>query len=248
MEELHPVQPLDNLLLSQRIKIALLEHLRAAANGDTPLKLPKEEDLARQLGVSRNGLRDVLTVLEEEGYITRRRSKGTIANSQILRSRCRLDLATELSKLITSEGYTPRFETKRLERIEAPHPGFAGRETAYIEVEKVFYADDDPVACAIDRIAGGLVDRAGADHTLLYTIPHYQFLSQHCGENIATVLDDIYPEVPGEKIAGYLQLPPGAPIMCLEGPGFNYDHEIVQFCTLYLKTGKLNYKILRKRF
>lgn len=80
MKELRSIRQLDNRQLSQKIKYALFENIKESIHGNELLKLPKEEVLAQQLGVSRNGLRDVLTVLEEEGYISRRRSKGTIVN------------------------------------------------------------------------------------------------------------------------------------------------------------------------
>ena len=40
--------------------------------------LPKEIDFAREFGVTRSTLRNALDVLEREGFIERRRSKGTV--------------------------------------------------------------------------------------------------------------------------------------------------------------------------
>lgn len=71
MKELHSIWQLDNRQLSQKIKYALFENIKENIHGNELLKLPKEEVLAQQLGVSRNGLWDVLTVLEEDGYISR---------------------------------------------------------------------------------------------------------------------------------------------------------------------------------
>ena len=118
MKELRSIRQLDNRQLSHKIKYALFENIKESIHGNELLKLPKEEVLAQQLGVSRNGLRDVLTVLEEEGYISRRRSKGTIVNPKIVNSTCRLDLETELTQMIAEEGYEPGFETLQIKFVE----------------------------------------------------------------------------------------------------------------------------------
>ena len=144
MKELRSIRQLDNRQLSQKIKYALFENIKESIHGNELLKLPKEEVLAQQLGVSRNGLRDVLTVLEEEGYISRRRSKGTIVNPKIVNSTCRLDLETELTQMIAEEGYEPGFETLQIKFVEEEDPVLGPEEKRYLLVEKVFYADNDP--------------------------------------------------------------------------------------------------------
>ena len=163
MKEFRSIRQLENRQLSQKIKYALFENIKESIHGNELLKLPKEEVLAQQLGVSRNGLRDVLTVLEEEGYISRRRSKGTIVNPKIVNSTCRLDLETELTQMIAEEGYEPGFETLQIKFVEEEDPVLGPEEKRYLLVEKVFYADNDPVAYCIDRFAGTVAEK-GAQH------------------------------------------------------------------------------------
>ena len=73
------ITPLDSSELSQRTKLALIELIRSSES-DRPFKLPNEDKLAQMVGVSRNALRDALASLEEMGFVTRQRSKGTMAN------------------------------------------------------------------------------------------------------------------------------------------------------------------------
>lgn len=247
MAELYPVPALENQLLTHRIKNALLSHMRAALNGDESLKLPKEEVLAQQLGVSRNGLRDALTILEGEGYISRRRSKGTLVNPRVVRSTCRIDLAFELGELIAGEGYIPRMDTTMVKYVDEPDPEFGGDETGYLMSEKIFYADEDPVALAVDRFPGRVANRVKDKSGLLNNITHCDFMEKYCGESLACVLDDISPILPDPKMAKALNISSNTPILYLEGVGYNHDHAVVWHSSLYLKTGKLNYKILRKR-
>ena len=248
MKELRSIRQLDNRQLSQKIKYALFENIKESIHGNELLKLPKEEVLAQQLGVSRNGLRDVLTVLEEEGYISRRRSKGTIVNPKIVNSTCRLDLETELTQMIAEEGYEPGFETLQIKFVEEEDPVLGPEEKRYLLVEKVFYADNDPVAYSLDRFAGTVAVKGAQHMEQLRASSHFDFMEQCCNDSIACVLADIIPVLPGENIARLLQISADTPVLCLEDTGFNYDHTTVLHATLYLKSGKLNYKILRKRF
>ena len=93
--------------LSQRAKMALITMIQEKGINGKPFKLPNEDELANQLGISRNILRDALMSLEEMGLVTRRRSKGTIASPAVANAVCRLDTEPELSAMIQRAGYTP---------------------------------------------------------------------------------------------------------------------------------------------
>jgi len=78
------ITPVDSAELSYKTKLALIELIRGS-QGDAPFKLPNEDLLAQKIGVSRNALRDALASLEEMGFVTRQRSKGTLANPKVAR-------------------------------------------------------------------------------------------------------------------------------------------------------------------
>lgn len=61
--------------LSTKVLKELLTLLREGFFGDAET-LPREEDLAKILQVSRTVIRDVLKILEQEGYIIRVKKKG----------------------------------------------------------------------------------------------------------------------------------------------------------------------------
>lgn len=74
MEEFRPIRA-DRL--SDKAVRQLVQRIRA---GDLPpgTRLPNEEQLAGQLGVSRGILREALTILQLQGYITRAPREGTV--------------------------------------------------------------------------------------------------------------------------------------------------------------------------
>ncbi len=66
--------------LSDKAVQQLLQRIRA---GELPVgtRLPNEADLADQLGVSRGILREALTILQTQGYISRAPREGTVVRS-----------------------------------------------------------------------------------------------------------------------------------------------------------------------
>ena len=66
--------------LSDKAVQQLLQRIRA---GELPVgtRLPNETDLAEQLGVSRGILREALTILQAQGYISRAPREGTVVRS-----------------------------------------------------------------------------------------------------------------------------------------------------------------------
>ncbi len=66
--------------LSDKVVQQLLQRIRA---GELPVgtRLPNEEELAAQMGVSRGILREALTTLQAQGYISRAPREGTIVQS-----------------------------------------------------------------------------------------------------------------------------------------------------------------------
>ncbi|MCP5329110.1 MAG: GntR family transcriptional regulator [Steroidobacteraceae bacterium] len=121
-------------------------HYRGA-NGDAPLPLPAENELAAQFAVSRVTVRRALAALEQEGLIVRRHGAGTFAtpmSSYLRRVRDAESLYDELSDLIA--GYQQ--EVLAYRRMETPefihnHAGDFGTECVYLN--SVSKRDDLPV-------------------------------------------------------------------------------------------------------
>ena len=59
-----------------------------------------EDELARELGVSRATVRESMQRLQKEGYLTSRRGKGNFGHPSVDRLRQRLDLTSDFMKLL----------------------------------------------------------------------------------------------------------------------------------------------------
>lgn len=248
MKELHIPKHFKNEELSSQVKKILIEIIKneISINPNDELKLPKEEKLSEILGISRNTLRDVLKTLEEDGYISRKRSRGTLINSKIVKSTCRLDLEMELKDMIVEEGYDYKFKTVEISYRDEYNKNFKNSD-GYLYIEKVFYADDEPVGYCIDRISRNVAELGSEKIDLLKQISHFEFLETYCNDFISCVLADITPVIPDKKLCSIFDIDRDQPLLFLEDIGFNTNNEIILHSDLYLKPGKLSYKILRKR-
>ncbi len=88
------------------IREQLLDAMREGEYASSP-RLPQEKILSEQLGISRTQLRDVLALLEQEGFISRRHGVGTIINHHVLAERSRMDIEVEFLDMIRQSGRTP---------------------------------------------------------------------------------------------------------------------------------------------
>lgn len=240
------IRPIDNSQLSDKTKRAVIDIILQNAVDGKPFKLPNEDELSQRLGVSRNVLRDVLISMEQIGYLTRRRSKGTIANPKIVTATCRLDIEPELLSNLVSSGYVARAETQNLGFVFEKDEVFGPEEECYLSVEKIFYADDIPVAYGIDRIAGKYTKHIGNAILQLRDMSHYRFLQQYCNTEMAYSLSHIDVSLPEPWLMESLCLSENEPVIIIEDEGYNYDHEIVVHSHVYYKRGILDLKFLRK--
>ncbi len=238
--------PVENSQISYKTKCAVIDIIRENAVDGKPVKLPNEEELSKRLGVSRNVLRDVLISLEKIGYLTRRRSKGTIANPKIVNATCRLDIEPELFKNIKACGYKVCVETQFLGFVFEPDEILGSNEEGYLSAEKVFYADDVPISYGIDHISSRFTKSIGDNMLQLRTLSHYAFLQKYCNTTMAYSMGHIDVTMAEPWLKESLNLSDNEPVIVIEDEGYNHDHEMVVHSYMYYKKGALDLKFLRK--
>lgn len=119
-------------------------------------KLPREEDISKQLGVSRITVRNALSQLETEGVIFRKHGKGTFVNAQAIKIKVKFSPIEDFRKVIINSGYAVDVSIERIivrSANEKEAEKLQIKENAeIIIVEKMFFADSYPTIYCIDRI------------------------------------------------------------------------------------------------
>jgi GntR family transcriptional regulator len=196
------------------VRAGLLRHAREAADVDRPL--PGEIELARQLGASRQQIRNGLSALERQGIVRRRQGAPTVVDPIALRLSVRLEEQIEHSDLLARLGYRPRVEV--LESGYAPVPDDLAPlltqnvgGTAF-RVVKRWMADDRPAMLAVNHVA--------------LSNPATEELS--AAESVFTIAEQVWGEpvvwevaTPGVRAltadeATALAMPVGAPALTME--------------------------------
>lgn len=104
----HAFRPIRNDRLSDKAAQQMVQLIRT---GELPIgtRLPNESDLANRLGVSRGVLREALTLLQAQGYISRAPREGTI----VLRVNG-LEIGTQLANQLRSAQYRELLEFREV--------------------------------------------------------------------------------------------------------------------------------------
>jgi len=227
----------------------ILNNLRDGYFNDTG-RLPPEEVMARELGISRGVLRDALASLESEGYISRRRGVGTVVNKHILQSKTRLDVEKDFLEVIADEGYASRLEYAKVNWVEADDEVSmklaVAKGSIVLKVEKLFYADDIPAVYLADYIPEGIFINKRFSKEDLGQI--FRLIKKKCGLVAETVLMEVDACPVSDEIAEQLKLASGATVLCTHELAYTFDFKPILWTGVYYRPGLFIMTLLRKNY
>ena len=220
--------------------IRLLQWIRDYAQVHTGNRLPSEENLAHQLGVSRVKIRDVLAQLEAAGYITRKRGVGTMINRFVLAEAARLDIDSIYVDIVASYGYRPRSTLFQMKRLSQPPEPVLEKlqlqpDDGLYLFEKIIYADDRPVIVVDDYIPAQLYDSTNWDLMLMDT-DFYIFLQSMCDELLQTVTVHMDACNAGQKLAKAMGVTEGSALLKLDSVFYTQASEAIAYSVEYYNT------------
>ena len=180
-------------------------------------RLPPEETLAQQLGISRVKLRDILSVLQSNGYISRKRGIGTLINKHMLQEHARLDTDMVYDEMIAGTGHVHSANLHKIRQIDAL-PGeirtkleLPPDETAW-QIEKTTFVDGKPAIFSVDYIPSKYFHEADLDIALI-TQCNFFFVQQQCDDLMDSLILHIAAIAADEVICQRLALPQGNPVL-----------------------------------
>ncbi len=210
-------------------------------------RLPSEDELAAEFGVSRATVRTVLAKLAAHGLILRRHGEGTYVNAPAQGAHALFGLTWDFVHLIQSSGFTPAIRLLdreiRAATDEEAHALAISPGAQLLSLHRVFYADDTPVILANNlfplemfRVAPEAVD--GALHIR-------DLLRQACGREIAFAITHIHAVPLPPKAAGPLHRQPETPILALDIAFYGPQSEPLAIGRSYYDDSRLHLSLVQ---
>lgn len=212
-------------------------------------RLPRETELSEKLGISRTQLRDVLSELEREGFITRRHGVGTLINRHVLQVKNRMDIETEFSDIIKQSGYQP--ETVGIRTWEKKAGEYIAEklkisdDTDVVWVSRICKADGKPAIYCEDVFEKQRIKGAYTDEDLF--LPLFQFLKKFCDVNAYMDLTELHAVAAKGVVAEALEIPIGTPLLNMEEVDFDIEGKPVLYSSHYFVEGLFQQTVLRKK-
>ena len=213
-------------------------------------RLPSEQDLALQFGISRATVRNALSILEKEGIIIRRQGSGTYPNRYVLRIDARAENAYEFTELIEKSGYDPSIEILSItekplgssvsEKLERSH------EEVGVWVEKLFLGNGEPAIYCLDVFPRDIISTKTYPSDELKK-PIFNFLETHCNQKIYYFLAELVPQTAGKEIERLLNIGYGEPLLLFKEVGFTDKNRPILKSNVYYKDEFIRFSLIRNK-
>lgn len=215
-------------------------------------QLPSESQLAESLGVSRATLREALRLLQERGIIQRLHGRGTYVTDPASAKRINKDLDRNsgITTMIEAAGHVPSTRALRISsRPASPETAALLRLPASAEVwsiERLRLADDRPVVFSTDTLARELVTDDEVAKLSSGSASLYELLFRTRGLVIERGEAALVPVTAGRRLAGLLEVRPGAPLLCIRQVDFTRDRSPVVYSVEHHVSDWVTFSVTRQ--
>ena len=241
------IAPIRKKTLSDSVKDSLRKLISEKAFNEAG-KLPPEEELARQLAVSRITIRKALTDLEQEGLLLRIHGRGTFVNPAARQVKVNLSGMLEFGSVISGNGYRPECRLVSEERIPASvgeHLG-TGKGGRGIRVEKLYLADDIPAIVSVGRIPLHLFSETPA-RTDWQEKSNFEVIQEYTGRMVVRdwiEVSSLSAQEAGEMLGHPCPLK-AASVLMIQAVGYDQNSEPVIHGVALYDTSHIRFNLLR---
>ncbi|MEA4869023.1 MAG: GntR family transcriptional regulator [Christensenella sp.] len=241
---------MDEQMQLQSVRARLLREMKEGAYRYSG-KLPPEGVLAERLNISRTQLRDSLSQLEREGFISRHQGVGTVINRHVLAVKVRMDMEIEFMEMITQSGHEPSLLRASHELVQSG--ASVSQRLAVPEgdmvlrVVRLIGADGKPAIYCEDYIPAALIKKRDYTEEDLQN-PIFSFLKKFCALEAHMDLTEVRPAVADHALSEIFQVAEGTPLLYLDE--INYDKEGMPmlYSPQYYIGGVIPHTLLRMKF
>lgn len=233
----------------KNIRTRILEEMRSGIFAECK-RLPRETELSEQFGISRTQMRDILSGLEQEGFVTRRHGVGTVINHHVLEVKNRMDIETEFMDIIRQNGYEATVSLLEVEETTADENAAKKLKieegTPVIRIRLRCDADGKPAIYCEDVLEQSLVKTDYKEQDFQVIV--FQFLERFCDVEAYMDLTEIHPILADETLAETLKIEKGTPLLNMEELDYDIEGNPIFYSSQYFVDGYFKHTVLRKKF
>jgi GntR family transcriptional regulator len=229
----------------QRLQADLARLIESTPSGE---QLPSEPELAKQLGVSRATLREAMRAFEGQGLIRRRQGVGTFvmrhthvieAGLEQLESIETTASRIGLSVLMGDLVIIPVVADKELaEQLECE----VG--TPLVEVSRVIYTDERPVAYLVDILPQDVLTETELKDGFTGSV--LDLLLKRGSPELTTSRTEIRATAATPKVARSLQIQRGDTLLNFHATLYDINDKVVAYSISYFLPGYFRFQINRR--
>lgn len=244
-----PLEFVGGASRSSRARDALL---RAILSSRFPEgRLPAEDELARQLGVSRTTVRTALRSLEEHGVVKRTPGLGTSVHERMSPSVVALQRLIGFADLIREQGhevsYTPAMRiVEDVCEIVSAALRLTGKTECY-EVERLLFADGQPAVWALDVFPTSTFTRELEFSEATSVASPFEIDEAAFVEPIDHAAVQIVPHAADDELVQKLGLTPKQPCILLREVFYSESGAPLGFSAIHVNDRFVRFELVRRR-
>ena len=212
-------------------------------------RLPSEPELAIQLGVSRNSLREALKSLEDAGLIVRHHGRGTFITESKPLVEGGIERLVSLMDFVSDHGRVPGSRLARFDMMPADSEIIKRLNlegpVEVVLIETVKTADGQPVALCRDYIPMCFLKDPVDPEAIQYSI--FDGLMKEHEINIRFAECEISAAVADEALAAKLCVEPNTPILLLSQVHMDDSGRRVLHSKSYFPSNRFSFRLIRHR-
>lgn len=196
-------------------------------------KLPKEADIAEELGISRNTVRQAINNLVNDGLLLRKKRFGTVVQNMIISSKGQnwQSFSQEMKALgITPKNYELHIYREKPQQKICAFFGI-GNETKVLKLERLRGNGQQPFVYFISYFNPSIGMTGNED----FSQPLYSILETEYGIVVKTSKEVIKAQPADEFFAAKLEIKTGAPILVRERAVFDSKGKPVEWNVGYYR-------------
>lgn len=209
--------------------------------------LPSEDALAVEYGVSRITVRQALSLLEQDGLITRQRGRGTFV-SETFKPLKPPEFSGSMEELI-AQGVRIKVKVLSLERIEAPARIRESLELKpgepVLMIQKVRLVEEAPLSYVINYLPEAIGRKV--ENADLNQRPLLMILEKDFGLVAGEAIQSVGATVADSKVAPLLEVRIGDPLLRAERTVYDSEGQPLEHVSALYRSDRYSFTIKLKR-